>query len=213
MRPVEQLSNLSRGLAARYPFCPGSARKVRKSPRHIRAGAGWHLRRQRRERLRVSGREFEGSDPGTYLALKGQVRETKAAFPGSQARQPRWAFELSAGPVRGDYFCQTRSGPPLIHLDALSAPFSEYRTMRRLFGAATAYTAPARPNAHRIIRGNSRCHISSSWPAGLSLITTSAFASRNAAAHRAAFSRKKGSCVPATRYVRGNRPGIASGGR
>jgi hypothetical protein len=81
------------------------------------------------------------------------------------------------------------------------------RTCRRplsaLFAAATAYIAPLRPNAHRIIKGNSRRHISSSWPAGRSLITTSALASRNAAAHRAAFSRKKSSRVPATRYVCG----------
>ena len=34
-----------------------------------------------------------------------------------------------------------------------------------------------------------------------------------AAAHRAAFSRKNGSSVPATRYARGNRLGITSGGR
>jgi hypothetical protein len=69
------------------------------------------------------------------------------------------------------------------------------------------------PNAHRIIDGNSRRHISSSCPAALSFITTSALASRNAAAHRAALSRKKGSSVPATRYARGKRLGIASGGR
>jgi len=93
----------------------------------------------------------------------------------------------------------------------------ELRTCRRplsaLFAAATAYIAPLRPKAHRIIKGNSHRHISSSWPAGRSLITTSALASRNAAAHRAAFSRKKSSRVPATRYVCGNRLGIASGGR
>jgi hypothetical protein len=56
---------------------------------------------------------------------------------------------------------------------------------------------PLSPNAHRIINGNSRWHISSSCPAALSLITTSAVASRNAAAHRAALSGRKAlACRP-----------------
>ena len=45
-----------------------------------------------------------------------------------------------------------------------------------------------------------------------SFMTTSAPASRSAAAHLVAFSRKNGSCVPATRYVRGIRLGITSVG-
>src|SRR5712691_4157450 len=63
---------------------------------------------------------------------------------------------------------------------------------------------PHLPNAHATINGNSARHIAASCPATLSLITTSAAASRSAAAHRAALSRKNGSSVPATRYVRGN---------
>ena len=43
-------------------------------------------------------------------------------------------------------------------------------------------------------------------------MTTSAPASRSAAAHLVVFSRKNGSCVPATRYVRGIRLGITSVG-
>jgi lysophospholipase L1-like esterase len=39
-----------------------------------------------------------------------------------------------------------------------------------------------------------------------------ASASRSAAAHLLAFSRKNGSCVPATRYVRGSGLGIMPGG-
>jgi hypothetical protein len=97
-------------------------------------------------------------------------------------------------------------------LAALKRRFG-HRTLSALFPAATAHIEPLRPNAHRIIKGSSLRHISSLWPAGRSLITTSALASRNAAAHRVAFSRKNGSRVPATRYVRGNRLGITSGGR
>jgi hypothetical protein len=44
-------------------------------------------------------------------------------------------------------------------------------------------------------------------------MTTSAPASRSATAHRAAFSRKNGSSVPATRYTYGTVRGITSGGR
>jgi hypothetical protein len=46
-----------------------------------------------------------------------------------------------------------------------------------------------------------------------SVMTTSAPASRNAAAHRVAFSWKNGSSVPATKYARGSELGITTGGR
>src|SRR5690349_22904378 len=49
------------------------------------------------------------------------------------------------------------------------------------------------PNAHATITGNSFLHIAPSCPAARSLITTSAPALRNAAAHTLAFSRKNGS--------------------
>src|ERR1700722_19350502 len=44
-----------------------------------------------------------------------------------------------------------------------------------------------------------------------SVMTTSAPASRSARAHRVAFSRKNGSCTPATRYARGSELGITAG--
>ena len=50
-----------------------------------------------------------------------------------------------------------------------------------------------RPNAHATISGNSSRHIASPCDPTRSLITTSAPASRSAAAHRVAFSRKNGS--------------------
>ena len=62
-----------------------------------------------------------------------------------------------------------------------------------------------RPNAHATISGNSSCQNASPCDPTRSVMTTSAPASRSASAHRVAFSRKNGSSVPATRYVRGSR--------
>jgi len=53
-----------------------------------------------------------------------------------------------------------------------------------------------RPNAHRTICGNSPRHRTAPCDATRSLITTSTPASRSAAAHRLALSRKNGSRVP-----------------
>lgn len=54
-------------------------------------------------------------------------------------------------------------------------------------------------NAQATISGNSACQNGSPWPPTRSVIMTSAPASRSASAQRVAFSRKNGSCVPATR--------------
>src|SRR5215475_6130893 len=70
------------------------------------------------------------------------------------------------------------------------------------------------PNAHATIRGNSSCQNASPCDPGRSFMTTSAPASRSASAQRAAFLRKNGSRVPATKYVRGIERGIITlGGR
>ena len=61
-----------------------------------------------------------------------------------------------------------------------------------------------RPNAHATISGNSSRQNAPPCDPTRSFMTTSAPASRSASAHRVAFSRKNGSCVPATRYVRGS---------
>src|SRR6266700_2757116 len=70
----------------------------------------------------------------------------------------------------------------------------------------------ARPNAHATISGNSFRQNAPPCDPVRSFMTTSAPASRSADAHLVAFSRKNGSCVPATRYVRGIRLGITSVG-
>src|SRR5579862_7195962 len=70
----------------------------------------------------------------------------------------------------------------------------------------------ARPNAHATISGNSFRQNAPPCAPARSSMTTSAPASRSATAHLVAFSRKNGSCVPATRYVRGIRLGIPLGG-
>jgi hypothetical protein len=69
-----------------------------------------------------------------------------------------------------------------------------------------------RPNAHATISGNSSRQNAPPCDPARSFMTTSASASRSASAHLLAFSRKNGSCVPATRYVRGSGLGIMPGG-
>src|SRR5215471_6352328 len=70
-----------------------------------------------------------------------------------------------------------------------------------------------RPNAHATISGNSCLQNASPCEPTRSFMTTSAPASRSASAHRVAFFRKNGSCLPATRYTRGSKLGITAGGR
>jgi len=70
----------------------------------------------------------------------------------------------------------------------------------------------ARPNAHATINRNSFRQNAPPCDPTRSFMTTSAPASRSAVAHLVAFLRKNGSCVPATRYVRGICLGIASVG-
>lgn len=69
-----------------------------------------------------------------------------------------------------------------------------------------------RPNAHATISGNSSRQNAPPCDPARSFMTTSASASRSASAHLIAFSRKNGSCVPATRYARGSGFGITPGG-
>jgi low temperature requirement protein LtrA len=69
-----------------------------------------------------------------------------------------------------------------------------------------------RPNAHITIDGNSCRQNAPPCDPARSVMTTSAPASRSATAHRAAFSWKNGSSVPATKYARGSRAGITTGG-
>jgi len=78
----------------------------------------------------------------------------------------------------------------------------------------TADKTPMRhlPNAHATISGNSSRQKAPPCNPARSFMTTSASASRSASAHLLAFSRKNGSCVPATRYVRGSGLGIMAGG-
>src|SRR5580704_12457124 len=69
-----------------------------------------------------------------------------------------------------------------------------------------------RRNAHATISGNSSRQKAPPCDPVRSFMTTCASASRSASAHFLAFSRKNGSCVPATRYVRGRGLGITAGG-
>src|ERR1700722_14035161 len=69
-----------------------------------------------------------------------------------------------------------------------------------------------RPNAHATISGNSSRQKAPPCHPFLSFMATSASASRSASALLLAFSRKNGSCVPATRYMRGSGLGIMPGG-
>src|SRR5215469_5433639 len=105
-----------------------------------------------------------------------------------------------------------------------SAPPANARCDRPL--PCTAWSIPAggalgpgrwerdqRPNAHATISGNSCLQNASPCEPTRSFMTTSAPASRSASAHRVAFFRKNGSCLPATRYTRGSKLGITAGGR
>jgi Terminase small subunit len=69
-----------------------------------------------------------------------------------------------------------------------------------------------RPNAHATISGNSSRQNAPPCDPVRSFMTTSASTSRSATAHLLAFSRKNGSCVPATRYVRGSGLDMVPGG-
>jgi len=61
-----------------------------------------------------------------------------------------------------------------------------------------------RPNAHATISGNSSRQNAPSCDPARSFMTAFAAASRSASAHLLAFSRKNGSCAPATSLVRGS---------
>jgi hypothetical protein len=69
-----------------------------------------------------------------------------------------------------------------------------------------------RPNAHATIRGNSSRQNTPPCDPARSFMMTSAPASRSASANLFAFPRKNGSCVPATRHVRGSGSGMTPGG-
>src|SRR5262249_32920246 len=84
--------------------------------------------------------------------------------------------------------------------------------LRPRAGAAGGATLHG-PKAHATISGNSSRQTPPPCAPARSVMTTSAPASRSAPAHRAAFSRKNGSSVPATRYARGTGRGITAGGR
>ena len=61
---------------------------------------------------------------------------------------------------------------PMEGLSPSGRPFGR-RTVIIPVSTAAAHFAPLRPNANRIIKGNSSRHISSSWPTSRSLNTTS----------------------------------------
>jgi hypothetical protein len=75
-----------------------------------------------------------------------------------------------------------------------------------------AFVQRYRWNAHVTILGNSWRQNASPCDPTRSVMTTSAPAAWNAAAHRVAFSWKNGSWIPATKYALGSELGIAAGG-